>query len=115
MKEFDIIAFISEILAPLNVPVVEGWFDKILNITHITVHEFLDEDNGFEDDLNSEIIHNIQIDIWSMDSLKAFNLKNKVKTILKKNDFIYDSGQDFYETKKRLYHKGMRFIYTEFV
>lgn len=115
MEEFDIIELVSSALDPLNVLVIEGWYDNELNKTHITVHEFLDQEDEFEDDEASQIIHNIQVDIWSKDSLESYNLKKSVKNLLKSNDFSYSQGEDFYETDAKIYHKGMRFTYVEYI
>ncbi|MDK0850797.1 hypothetical protein P5F25_02590 [Clostridium perfringens] len=111
--EFDIIALVYDSLESLNIPVIEGWYDKEINKTYITVHEYLDLEDGFEDDNPSEIEHNIQVDIWSKDGIEASKLKSKVRKLLKKNNFDYDDGQDQYETDTKIYHKGMRFSYTE--
>ncbi|GAA0069251.1 hypothetical protein UT300003_07740 [Clostridium sardiniense] len=113
MESFDIIGLVFEILSPLKVDVIEGWYDKDLNKTHITVHEYLEQDENFIDDENTEVEHNIQIDVWSTDSIESENLKNKIKKLLKSNDFLYDQGESFYETDTKIYHKGMRFNYTE--
>lgn len=113
MEELDIIALVSEALSSLNVDVIEGWYDKELNKTHITVHEYLDQENGFQDDEASELEHNIQLDIWSKDSLEAYNLKKQVRKLLKENGFKYESGQDFYEVETGIYHKALRFTYLE--
>lgn len=111
--EFDIIALVCDSLDSLDVPIIEGWYDKELNKTHITVHEYLDQEDEFEDDNPSEIEHNIQVDIWSKDGIEASKFKNKVKRLLKKNNFNYDNGQDQYEPDTKIYHKGLRFSYIE--
>lgn len=109
----DIIALVSEILSSLNVDVIEGWYDKELNKTHITVHEYLDQEEEFQDDEASMLEHNIQIDAWSMDSLEAYTLKKEIRKLLKDNGFKYESGQDFYEKDTKIYHKALRFTYLE--
>lgn len=111
MEDFDIIALVYDCLECLDVPIIEGWYDAELNKTHITVHEYLEQDESFEDDEAREEEHNIQIDVWSKDSLEAFKLKKSIKKLLKKNNFYFDSSDDFYETKTRIYHKGLRFSY----
>lgn len=115
MEDFDIIKLVSDTLDPLDVLVIEGWYDEELNKTHITVHEYIDEEDGFEDDEPSQIIHNIQIDIWSKDSLEAYKLKRKLRPLLRKNDFSVQPGQDFYETDTKIYHKAIRATYVEYI
>lgn len=112
-EELDIIALVSESLASLNVDVIEGWYDKELNKTHLTVHEYLDQEDFFQDDDASALEHNIQIDVWSIDSLEAYTLKKKIRKLLKENNFKYESGQDFYESDTKIYHKALRFTYLE--
>lgn len=112
-EELDIIALVSSPLSSLNIDVIEGWYDNELNKTHITVHEYLDQEDDFQDDDASTLEHNIQVDVWSMDSLEAYTLKKKVKKLLKDNGFKYESGQDFYEVDTKIYHKALRFTYLE--
>ena len=111
--EIDIIALVSKSLEPLNIMVIEGWYDKELNKTHITVHEYLDSEDDFQDDEASELEHNMQVDIWSMDSIEAYNLKKQVKKLLKENGFKFTSGQDLPESDTKIYHKALRFTYLE--
>ncbi|MDK0737884.1 hypothetical protein P5E70_04430 [Clostridium perfringens] len=111
--EVDIIALVSETLEPLNIMVIEGWYDNELNKTHITVHEYLESEESFQDDEASELEHNIQVDIWSKDSVEAYNLKKQVRKLLKENGFKFTSGQDLFESDTKIYHKGLRFTYLE--
>ena len=112
---FDIIALVSKALESIDVPIIEGWYDEELNKTHITIHEYLEQDNEYEDDKASCIEHNIQLDIWSKDSLEAYKLKKQVRKLMIENDFIKADSQDFYEVKTKIYHKAMRFTYNEFI
>ena len=114
-EDFDIITVVSKALESTNVPVFEGWYDEELNKTHITIHEYFDEDDEYEDDEPSCINHNIQVDIWSKDSLEADKLKKQVRKILIENGFRRTDGQNFYERKTKIYHKAMRFTYNEFI
>ncbi len=112
-EELDIIALVSKSLESLNVDVIEGWYDKELNNTHITVHEYLESEESFQDDEASALEHNLQIDVWSMNSLEAYTLKKKIRKLMKENNFKYESGQDFYEVDTGIYHKALRFTYLE--
>ncbi|HAT4257297.1 TPA: hypothetical protein I9068_000590 [Clostridium perfringens] len=93
--------------------VIEGWYDNELNKTHITVHEYLESEESFQDDEASELEHNIQVDIWSKDSVEAYNLKKQVRKLLKENGFKFTSGQDLFESDTKIYRKGLRFTYLE--
>lgn len=115
MEDFDIIKLVADTLEPLHSLVIEGWYDDELSKTHITVHEYLDHEDVFEDDEATEIIHNIQVDIWSKDSLESYKLKKNIKKLLKNNGFLYSDGQDFYENDTKIYHKAMRFTYVEYM
>lgn len=114
-EDFDIITITSNALSSVDVPVIEGWYDEELNKTHITIHEYFDPDGQYEDDEASLIEHNIQVDIWSKDSLEADKLKRKVRKLLLKNDFRKGPSEGFFETKTKIYHKAMRFTYNEFL
>ena len=113
MEDFDIIGLVSDTLSSLNTVVIEGWYDQDINKTHITVHEYLDQEDTFLDDEVEEMEHNIQIDVWSLDSIEAENLKNKIRKLLKANNFSFIQGESFYETDTKIYHKAMRFSYIE--
>lgn len=113
--DFDIIGLVTQTLEPTNVEVFEGWYDEELNKTHITVHEYLDQDGNYEDDKASCINHNVQIDIWSKNSLEAYKLKRQIRNLMIENDFRKTDSQDFYEVKTKIYHKAMRFTYTEYL
>lgn len=115
MKDFDVIKLVTEVLSPLAIPVFEGWYDKELNETHITVHEYLETEEGYEDDNASEVNHNLQIDIWSKKGTESFRLKREVKRLLKESGFIFDSAMDDYEEKIKLWHKAIRVSYIEFL
>ncbi|ELC8455931.1 hypothetical protein QYB58_001016 [Clostridium perfringens] len=93
--------------------VIEGWYDNELNKTHITVHEYLESEESFQDDEASELEHNIQVDIWSKDSIESYNLKKQVRKLLKENGFKFTSGQDLFESDTKIYHKVLRFTYLE--
>lgn len=113
MNDFDIIIYIYNALKPLNVPVIEGWYDEELNKTHITAYEFLMQEDLYEDDEADCIQHNIQIDVWSKDAKEADTLKHKVIKLLKEADMFFVDSADFYEIETELYHKALRFAYNE--
>lgn len=110
---FDIIKIVSNALSNLDVPTFEGWYDEEINKTHITFFEYLEAPEDFLDDEEVSIEHNVQVDIWTKDSLEGLELKNKVKRLLKHNGFLLEDSNDQYETDTGIYHKAMRFNYSE--
>lgn len=113
---FDIIALVAEILEPISnrgIPVQEGWYDKNLGDTHITFFLYLELPELASDDEVTAYSHNIQVDIWTLDSLEGNNLKNEARSLLQENNFKFDSGNDQFETDTKIYHKAMRFSYLE--
>lgn len=109
----DIIAFTVNALEDLKIPVTEGWYNQDIDKTQVTLMEYLEQELLYEDDEPVAIEHNLQIDVWSKDSLEAFNLKNKIRTLLKAKGFKFDDGQDFFEIEPKIYHKALRFTYLE--
>ena len=110
----DIIEIIAEALKSISdkgITVVQGWYDKNINDTHITFCELSDRSNNISDDEEEDIAHTIQVDIWSKkDELK---LKKEVKKLMLNNDFGYIDGADFFEIETKIYHKSLRFSYLE--
>ncbi|MCR6515805.1 hypothetical protein M4I33_13090 [Clostridium sp. LY3-2] len=111
--KFNIIELVYDILEPCNVDIIEGWYDKDLNKTHITVHEYLTQDDDFYDDENLTVEHNIQVDVWGKYSKEVNDLRDFCKDSLKKADFIFNQGENLYETDTKIYHRAMRFTYIE--
>lgn len=110
----DIAKVISEVLKDISnrgITVVQGWYDENINNTHITFRELNDRSNDISDDTEENVVHTIQIDIWSRND--EWELKKEVKKLMLSSDFGYVEGQDFFETDTRIYHKALRFIYLE--
>lgn len=110
---FDIVKLVFESLKSLNIPAIEGWYDKELNKTHITFFEYLEIPEGYLEDEEASISHNIQLDIWTTNSKEGLVLKNKVKKLLKQNGFYMEDSKDQFEEDTGIYHKAMRFNYIE--
>ncbi|HAT4166106.1 hypothetical protein [Clostridium perfringens] len=111
--EFDIIALVADSLSSLDIPVFEGWYDEEIKKTHITFFEYLEAPEDFLDDEEVSITHNIQVDIWTTNSEEGLKLKNKVKKLLKDNGFLLEDSNDQFEEDVKIYHKAMRFNYSE--
>lgn len=111
MDIIEIIARVLESISSRGVTVVQGWYDENINNTHITFCELSDRSNNSSDDEEEDILHTVQIDIWSLKD--EWQLKKEVKKLMLNNDFGYVEGQDFFETDTKIYHKSLRFNYLE--
>lgn len=105
----DIVKKIYDTLisAGIKVPIQYGWYDKNIKETHITYLTLLEVPEVESDDEIEILAYHIQIDIWSKDD--DIKLKRKVRSALKKADFIFTENKDDFETDTKLYHKAMRF------
>lgn len=102
---------ILEALAPLEYPVLYGWYDESLNKTHITFFQYNELPNDYSEDTNEVLEHYYQIDIWSKTNTEK--LKKGVKKAMKKAGFRFTDGSDQFETDTKIYHKAMRFFIAE--
>lgn len=110
----DIIEVISKALQSISlrgITVVQGWYDKNINDTHITFCVLNDNTNNSSDDEEEEILYTVQIDIWSKND--EWKLKREVKRLMIKNEFGYVDGQDFFEIDTKIHHKALRFKFVE--
>lgn len=110
----DFAKIISEALKEISdrgIIVVEGWYDKTINDTHITFCKLSDRTNNVSDDIEEDIEHIFQVDIWSKKD--EWKLKKEVKKLMLENDFGYISGENFYEEETEIYHLALRFNYLE--
>lgn len=111
MDIIEIIAKALESISFRGITVVQGWYDQNINDTHITFCELSDRSNNISDDEEEDIVHTIQVDIWSLKD--EWKLKKEVKKLMVLNDFGYIDGQDFIEPDTKIYHKALRFSYLE--
>ncbi|MEN8079374.1 hypothetical protein ABFP60_20685 [Clostridioides difficile] len=111
MDIIEIIAKALESISLKGITVVQGWYDENINDTHITFCELSDRSNNISDDEEEDIVHILQIDIWSKKD--EWKLKKEVKKLMLNNDFGYIEGQDFFEPDTKIYHKSLRFNYLE--
>ncbi|MDU6876310.1 MAG: hypothetical protein E6377_17790 [Clostridium sp.] len=111
MDIIEIIAKALESISSRGITVVQGWYDQNINDTHITFCELSDRSNNISDDKEEDVVHTIQIDIWSLKD--EWKLKKEVKKLMLLNDFGYVEGQDFFETDTKIHHKALRFTYLE--
>jgi hypothetical protein len=75
-------------------------------------YEIYDEEEVFHDE-NTPIAatYYIQVDIYSPASYSA--IEAAVKTVLKEKGYDGGRGPDLYENDTKLYHKPLRFTFTE--
>ena len=111
MDIIEIIAKALESISLKGITVVQGWYDENINDTHITFCELSDRSNNISDDEEEDIVHILQIDIWSKKD--EWKLKKEVKKLMLNNDFGYIEGQNFFEPDAKIYHKSLRFNYLE--
>lgn len=111
MDIIEVIAKVLESISLRGITVVQGWYDKDINDTHITFCLLNDDSNNISDDEEEEISYIVQVDIWSKKD--EWKLKREVKKLMLKNDFGYYGGQDFFETNTKIHHKALRFKFVE--
>lgn len=112
--EFDIIPLIANGLKPISnrgITVVNGWYDKDINDTHITFLVINEFPNAITDDEIELMSYLIQVDIWSKND--EWKLKNEVIRLMSALDFGYIDGKPFYETETGIYHNALRFKYIQ--
>ena len=97
-------------LSPLSVPVAFQHYTGQAE-TYITVHEYLQEGDEYDDDEETLTTHLVQVDIWSKGDY--ITLVSQVKFMLGQAGFKRISEEDLYEPDTGIYHKGLRFFYLE--
>lgn len=101
---------IVEILQQLNIDIAinqyEGNSDE-----YILVSIYKDEDSNFFDNTNLSETYYINIMYWFKSKTNIDKYK-KIKSLLKKHDFIYDGGKEFND--KEYMGRSLDFIYEEY-
>lgn len=81
-------------------------------ITPYIEYEFYDENaNAWEEGKEVSTNYYLQVDIFSKDNYT--NLENKIKEKMIDAGFERSKGVDLYEKDTQLYHKAMRFIFSD--
>ena len=65
MDIIEVIAKALESISLRGITVVQGWYDKDINDTHITFCLLNDNSNNISDDEEEEVSYIVQVDIWS--------------------------------------------------
>lgn len=110
----DILNEVAKALKTLSdngITCVCGWYDKHIHKTHITFYEMQESVNEYSEDVEEELLHSIQVDIWS--ARDDIELKKEVKKLMKAAGFAFIDSNDLYETDTKIYHKAMRFNFIE--
>jgi len=101
---------IADTLKPLKVPVSFQKYSGKAE-TYITFHEYLETGEEYEEDEESLTAHYVQVDMWSINDY--MDLVKAVKNPLIEAGFKRLSEIDLYEEDTKIYHKGLKFYYSE--
>ncbi len=102
--------FIMDTLLPLGVPIEFQKYSGDAK-TYITFHEYLQEGDGFEDDIERIAGHYVQIDVWSITDY--IDLVRRVKNLLAAAGCYRLGEADFFEPETGIYHKGIKVYLLE--
>lgn len=103
----DIVAILDELLTSVNASF--GWYNKDLDITHVTFIQIGDKPTEYSDDEETGTVYTVQIDIWGKDDYETMQKKNIIRELMKNSEFGYIDGQDLYEDDTKIYHKALRY------
>lgn len=107
----DIIKDASEALKPIHdrgIIVMQGWYDKNIKKTHVTLWDLGENDGNFSDDVAEGMTLSVQVTIFS--ERDEVELAREIKSLMKKKDFTFDgrNGDDS-EPEDGIYMKAQRF------
>lgn len=106
----DINNFIETTLKPTNLPVkFQTYSGK--ETTYITYTEYLGQAESFCDDEEETEGHYVQINVYSKSNYNS--IVTQVKALMKKADFSRTTEINLYENGTKLFHKGIRYFYSE--
>ena len=107
----DIIKDVSEALKPISdkgIDVRQGWYQKNINDTHVTLWDLGELDENFSDDEAEGVRLSVQVTIFSRnDEVKQ---AREIKKLLMENDFSFEgrNGDDA-DPQDGIYMKAQRF------
>jgi hypothetical protein len=107
----DIITDASNALKQINdrgIKVVQGWYDKNIHETHVTLWDLGEDDVNFSDDVAEGITQSVQITIFSEQD--EIDLAREIKNLMKENGFSFEgrNGDDS-KPEDGIYMKAQRF------
>jgi len=108
----DIIKDAADALSSVNerdIIVMQGWYDKDIGKTHVTLWDLGEVEQDHSDDDAETEIHSVQVTIFSKEDETA--LAAEIKGLMKIAGFIFDgrNGDDS-EPKEEIYMKAQRFL-----
>jgi hypothetical protein len=107
----DIITDASNALKQINdrgIKVMQGWYDKNIHETHVTLWDLGEDDVNFSDDVAEGITQSVQITIFSEQD--EIDLAREIKNLMKENGFSFEgrNGDDS-KPEDGIYMKAQRF------
>lgn len=100
---------ILEALKPLNVPISFQKYNG-KESTYITFFNYLEQGEQYADNEEKVTGYYIQIDLWSKSDYTE--LAKNITDTMKAVGFIRTSAADLFESDTRIYHKAIRFFYS---
>lgn len=111
MSSPDIIADATAALKPIaeqGIIVMQGWYDKDINDTHVTLWDLGESDENFSDDDAEGVSLSVQVTIFS--KRDEVELARRIKTLMKSSGFEFEgrNGDDS-QPQDKIYMKAQRF------
>lgn len=110
-KGSDIITDASNALKPLSdrgIIVMQGWYDKDIHKTHVTLWDLGEDDDYFSDDDAEGITWPVQVTIFS--ERDEIDLAREIKKLMKENGFSFEGrNADDSKPEDGIYMKAQRF------
>ena len=111
----DIIALAAAALEPIQaegITVQQGWYDKNINDTHVTLWNLGTNPEGFSDDENDVIGGDVQVTIFSNQDEVA--LARRIKKLMVAAGFTWTGGnQDDTQNDGGIFMKPQRFHFDK--
>lgn len=111
MDSPDIIKDTAETLKEISesgITIIQGWYNKDLQATHITLWDLGETDVDYSDDVAEGIMLSIQVTIFSKKD--EIGLARKIKKLMLDNDFNFEErNADDSQPKDGIYMKAQRF------
>ena len=115
MNSPDIIKDASDALQQISdrgITVMQGWYDKDIHETHVTLWDLGEVDENFSDDDAEGVTLSLQITIFSKEDEESdeVELAREIKKLMKEKDFSFEgrNGDDS-KPEDGIYMKAQRF------
>ena len=107
----DVIKDASDALSPIQsngIDVRQGWYNKNIHDTHVTLWDLGESDENFSDDSAEGVLLSVQVTIFSEHDEIA--LAREIKSLMKANGFSFEgrNGDDS-QPQDGIYMKAQRF------